>query len=113
MAYSPVYSAPFVQYTPSTPNLSFAVPAGYTAVVRQISCVQDIGDWELGLVIQDSEAAPTLQVFGTTAIGAPASVQAEGRWVVPGGGIITVELTEIGSACFVYVGGYLLQNVLD
>lgn len=111
-SYSPVFSAPFVQYTPSTPNQSFLVPEGFTAVIRQASCSQNIGGFIFYVYIQDSEAAPALDLIVLAQEGVANYVEAQGRWVVPGGGIITAALSELGSSCSMYVGGYLLRDTL-
>jgi hypothetical protein len=111
MPYSPVYSAPFIQYTPDTPNGSFAVPAGFTAVVRQISIVQGIGGYSWACNIQDSEAAPELTIAAGTDIGVNVVDAREGRWVVPGGGIISAIASAVGDSVSIYVGGYLLTNI--
>jgi hypothetical protein len=111
-SYSPVFSQPFVQYTASTPNPSFEVPAGFTAVVRQISCSQEITDWLLNVSIQDSEAAPAMVIFSEHQAGIETYVAGQGRWVVPEGGIISIYLSSLGEVPAVYVGGYLLRNTL-
>lgn len=111
-SYSPVFSVPFVTYTPSTPNTSYLVPDGYTAVVRQVSGWQEIGGWIIYLNVQDSEAAPAMTVASQGADGVSNGVMFEGRWVCPGGGIISVAWTELGSHPNFYVGGYLLRNTL-
>lgn len=111
-SYSPVYSGAFIQYTPSTPNTAFDVPEGFTAVIRQISAAQDIGGWILNVFIQDSEAAPGLVIAELGQVGSVNYAAQEGRWVCPGGGIISVSLTELGSDVAIYVGGYLLRNTL-
>jgi len=113
MGYSPVYSQPFVQYTPDTPNTSFLVPDGYTAIVRQWSVVQNVGGYDFNVDIQDSEAAPSLRIVQIIDVGINASYQGEGRWVVPPGGLITVGLSDVGSSVSIYVGGYLLTNDID
>jgi len=109
--YSPVYSVPFIQYGPETPNTTYEVPAGFTAVVRQISGVQNIGGFILWLEIQDSEAAPAVIVYGEGQAGDFNTVQAQGRWVAPQGSIITLYFSETGSAFYAYAGGYLIRNV--
>lgn len=109
--YSPVFSSPFVQYTSASPNSSFIVPDGFTAVVRQISGNQDVGDYIVWVSIQDSIAAPQLTIWQETAVGAFVNWAAEGRWVVPQGGVIVVHTTALGTSPSFYVGGYLLRNV--
>lgn len=110
MPSSPVYSVPFVEYTPSTPNNTYAVPDGYTAVVRQVSVVQNIGAFIATLIIQNSEAAPGVAVWQGAQVGDANYVGSEGRWVVLGGGIITLEVNALGSDVGMYAGGYLLPN---
>lgn len=109
MSYN-VFSQAFILYTASTPNSSFIVPAGYTAVVRQISVAQDIGDWYAYVNIQDSEAAPVLTIWIDTALAVVNYTSAEGRWVVPGGGVISLGFQTLGSVPSGYVGGYLLRD---
>jgi len=105
-----VYSVGFVEYTHDTPNASYDVPDGFTAVIRQISGTQEVGTYDLAVIIQNSEAAPGLTIWQQTGIGALTYVAAEGRWVVPGGGIITIDASAVGSTPSFYVGGYLLRN---
>ena len=112
MTYSPVYSQAFIQYTVETPNAIFEVPAGYTAIVRQISVIQNIGDYLATVYIQDNEAAPALTIAQSTSLGAFQSWYQEGRWVCPGGGFIILGLDTVGTSASAYVGGYLLQNVI-
>jgi hypothetical protein len=110
--FSPVYSAAFVQYTADTPNLSFLVPEGFTAVVRQVSAVQSAGAFNFGLYVQDSDAAPAVQVIAEVSSGFFNTFETEGRWVCPGGGTISCYVSTILDSLNVYVGGYLLRNVL-
>lgn len=112
-SYSPVFSAAFVQYTTATPNASFDVPAGFTAVIRQISAAQNIGGWILQVYIADAVGAPGIQIVEIGQVGDFNYVAQEGRWVVPGGGAIEIVLSELGSDTSVYVGGYLLRNTLS
>lgn len=110
MSLRPVYSAAFIEYTSDAPNASFEVPPGYTAVIRQVSAAQNIGGWTFAVVIQNSEIAPELTVYEGAQDGAINYVAQEGRWVCPGGGIISVSLSSLGSSVSVYVGGYLLVD---
>lgn len=112
-SYSPVFSQAFIQYTHSTPNEAFEVPSGFTAVIRQISVAQEIGSWYAYVNIQDSEAAPVLTVWIEEAAAVVNYAAGEGRWAVPGGGIITLGISTIGSVPSGYVGGYLLRNTLS
>jgi len=113
VAYSPVYSAAFIQFTPSTPNNAFYVPDGYTAVLRYASATQDIGAYNWSLSIQDSIDAPTLVIYQATDIGENQTSTWAGRVVLPAPGIITTDLSSVGDAVSIYVGGYLLKNVID
>lgn len=110
MGYSPVYSTPFIQYTKSTPNNEFLVPVGATAIIRQISATQDAGTYDFECVIADSEIAPYLVICYAHQLGALQQFQQEGRWVVPGGGLIAINATTVGLSPSFYVGGYLLPN---
>lgn len=112
-SYSPVFSAAFIEYTPETRGNTFLVPAGFTAVVRECSCFQDIGAFLYTVDIQNDLAAPALTVFAVVQTGVVNYVRGEGRWVVPGGGQITAEVDTYGDDCNMYVGGYLLRNSLS
>jgi len=111
-SYSPVFSAPFVQYTPAAPNYDYLVPEGFTAVIRQISAAQDAGGWIFFVQIADSEVAPPLTIFVAEQLGVINYVAGTGRWVVPGGGVISTGFTSVGTNPFIYVGGYLLRDTL-
>jgi hypothetical protein len=107
---NPVYSSQFILYTPSTPNSSFLVPAGFTAVVRQWTATTDVSDWLFQLRIGNSEAAPPCVVDEQQQAGIITNYKAEGHIVVPEGGYVEVYLSSLGSAPSMYVGGYLLRN---
>lgn len=111
-SYSPVFSAAFIEYTESTPNLTFEVPEGFTAVIRQVATVQTTGAYAFGLYIQNSDEAPALQVIADSSAGVYNTYQWQGRIVCPGGGIITAYVNNILDELQVYVGGYLLRNAL-
>lgn len=112
-SYSNVFSQPFIFYTAETPNSEFAVPTGYTAVIRQWSCSQDIGGWIFAVLIQLSEAAPAVHVVQVGQTGFVNYEAGECRFAVPGGGIISIALSEVGASPEIYVGGYLLRNTLS
>ncbi len=113
MPYSPVYSAPFIQYSAAAPNTSFEVPAGYTAVCRYGVVTQDIGAYDASFYFQDSEAAPYVTFWSKTGIGEFNTEEWKGRVVVPAGGIIYLFFSTLGSAPSGYLGGYLLRNVVS
>ena len=110
MPFSPVYSSAFIEYTAETPNSSFAVPEGFTAVIRQLSLYQEIGGWVGECYIQNSEEAPGVVIWAGSAVGAVGYLATEGRWVCPGGGVITIAVSELGTSPSFYCGGYLLTN---
>jgi hypothetical protein len=112
VAFSPVYSAAFIEYTPETPNQQFLVPPGFTAVVRQCSCYQNIGAFLFYCEIQNSEDAPALVFFAGHQEGDVNYVSGQGRWVCPENGVITAAVDTIGTTISMYVGGYLLRNTL-
>lgn len=107
---NPVYSQPFVQYTPDTPNLQYLVPAGYTAVVRQLTIVNTVSAYEYAWYIADSEAAPQLTIAFNASVTIQTDQSQEGRWVVGEGGLIGLYVSVIGDNMNAYAGGYLLRN---
>lgn len=111
-SYSPVFSAPFVQYSAATPNETFDVPSGFTAVVRQITCTQDIGTYIAYVFIADSVGGPGIIIDAWNSTGVNVTHHQEGRWVVPGGGVISIYFNDLGDAPYFYVGGYLLRDTL-
>lgn len=113
MTYSPVYSTQFIVYTNETPNTQFDVPAGNTAVIRYWSVQQDIGGYSFTLAALNSVDAPQYTLDYSEDIGVGLVYRNSGRIVVPGGGIIGIGLSAVGSNTSIYVGGYLLQNVVD
>ena len=110
MAYSPVYSAQFILYSASSPNEQFQVPAGYTAVVRQISYFVEASASFFSVNVANSSIAPETAIDGRTITGLLTSEHVSGHWVVPGGGFIVLYVQDVGSQPTVYVGGYLLTN---
>lgn len=111
-SYNPVFSQGFIYYSAATPNTSFDVPDGYTAVVRQCSMTTIAGAATCYFNIQDSPTAPTICIAIIYLAGLLENGSEEGRWVVPGGGVISISDQNIGTDDNVYVGGYLLRNTL-
>jgi hypothetical protein len=111
-SYSPVFSAPFIESSPTAPNTAFGVPDGFTAVVRQISVSAALSSGIMAVNIQDSDAAPFQTIHQTTIATLYSTQHTQGRWVVPGGGIISIYQEEVGDEFYIYVGGYLLRNTL-
>ena len=112
MSYSPVFSAPFIQAIPATPNTSFEVPPGFTAVVRQFTLATTAGACLASLYFQDDEVAPPITIAYLETAGIGQSDAWEGRVVVPAGGFIAVYINDLSTGANVYAGGYLLQNVV-
>lgn len=110
-SYSPVYSAQFIVYTSETPNETFDVPTGFTAIVREILGTQDIGGYAYNVAIADGPGAEYCVIYLSSTLGVFQGDRAERRVVVPGGGSIKLNISSIGDAPSFYVGGYLLRNV--
>lgn len=112
-SYSPVFSSQFIVYGGGAGSLEFAVPAGFTAVIRDFT-VRAIYAATLAQVqIQNSEAAPAIVVAQLSAAGIEDYEQWTGRVVVPGGGTISALIGTLAADPDIYVGGYLLRNVLS
>jgi len=111
-SYSPVFSSQFIVYTSETPNLSYLVPTGFTAVVRDMEVTQNIGSFFTTVGFQNSPEAPECYCVTVEAVGAANSASWHGRIVVPAGGLVLVNFSEVGDFPFCYVGGYLLRNTL-
>lgn len=111
-SYSPVYSVPFIIYTPSTPNNTFEVPDGFTAVVRDMEAALDIGEAVIQLGFQLSGIAPVCYPVILQPEGIYGYQQWQGRIVVPAGGFVEFSASSLGDSPYIYVGGYLLRNVL-
>lgn len=110
-SYSPVFSQGFIYYTQSTPNTEFAVPAGFTAVVREFDVWEEAGEAVAWMGVQLSGEAPFVNVASLEPAGVNSSAQWTGRVVVPAGGNIGIAIGELGASDTAYVGGYLLRNV--
>lgn len=104
----PVYSAQFIVYTDASPNFTFDVPTGFTAVIRDFTYWADVAATLAQVEIQDSSAAPGVIVASLEALGVGEYHQWVGRVVVPGGGVITLTLGSLSAGSNIYVGGYLL-----
>jgi len=112
-SYSPVFSAPLIQYTTAAPNTSFEVPEGFTAVVRQVTVLVTVGALSGGLFVADDVDAPPLWLDYWNELGVLAIHHQEGRWVCPGGSTLFIVLSELSYLASCYVGGYLLRNSLS
>lgn len=112
-SYSPVYSAQFIVFTHDSPNNEFAVPEGYTAVIRDVSASQDIGGYTFSVGIVNAAGAPECTVIFLSGFSEFVTQAVQRHIVVPGGGFILVHASSIGSSPSFYVGGYLLRNTLS
>lgn len=111
-SYSPVFSQDFINYTPETPNTSFEVPEGFTAVVRDCTYATYVGVGWAFIGKQSSVDAPTVW-FASLAVDVVYNFsQWQGRVVVEQGGYISLNITQLADDGCVYVGGYLLRNTL-
>ena len=112
-SYSPVYSQAFILYTDSTPNLSFDVPEGFTAVVRQITAYTSLGGLQVVAYVLP-EGGPATAVFAANnLVGVNAAWAWEGRVVQEGPGTVGINVSSEALDSSVYVGGYLLRNTLS
>jgi len=109
-AYPTVYSVQFIVYTPETPNNTFEVPSGFTAVIRDFEATIDIGEAVLQLGFQNSSVASVCYPVLLQPEGIYGSASWHGRIVVPEGGFIEFSASSLGTSPYVYVGGYLLRN---
>lgn len=113
MGYSPVYSSAFIIYTSDTPNTEFLVPAGYTAVIRDVIWCQIAGTGVLYTRITGPGSGSPCNFLTAAATSVDATYQWTGRVVAGPGYLIDFDLDAIGISDNVYVGGYLLKNVID
>lgn len=111
-SYSPVFSTQLILYTDAAPNLSFLVPDGFTAVVRDFSAQTNLGGVIAQLFVQNDVDAPLVCVAQAETAGVAGYDQWQGRVVAPAGATLSLELSTADSGTSVYVGGYLLRNTL-
>lgn len=112
-SYSPVFSQGFLYYTNSTPNQTFDVPLGFTAVVREVIYYCEAGGGLAVTQIATGPGAPYVTISTLTIAGIETVASWTGRAVVPGGGSIYISGESIGLEDTIYVGGYLLRNSLS
>jgi hypothetical protein len=106
----PVWSTQFIVYTESTPNTQFDVPAGYTAVIRQLTFFASVAGMGWEFAINNTLGAPLCIIAGNADLGLQVADQVEGRWVVPEGGTMELFFSGLSSGANFYAGGYLLPN---
>lgn len=113
MAYSPVYSVPFIWYTDAEPQTDNDVAVGYTAVVRELSCFSSIAATFVQLQVVPGPGFDAVTVISLEVAGLQVSNQWQGRIVVPGGGSMHLVVGSASAGTSVYVGGYILANTLS
>lgn len=86
---------------------------GFTAVIRDFSIYSNAAIVIMLLLIQNSASAEQVVAAYLTLEGVATGAQWQGRIVVPGGGFITLDQTDVGDNCHCYVGGYLLRNTIS
>ena len=111
-SYSPVFSSQFIVFTDAAPNTEFAVPAGFTAVVRDLTCQTNFGGVIAQAALANDVDAPDVVFAQVSTGGAPGYDQWTGRVVIPGGGFIRLFVSSVDSGTSIYVGGYLLRDTL-
>lgn len=89
------------------------MPAGFTAVIRDYTLYSSAGGAVSTCRIQNDDEAPVITFASLSAVGPGASDQWTGRIVVPEAGIISIFLSTVLTSAAVYVGGYLLRNVVS
>lgn len=113
MSYSPVYSVPFIEYTAAAPNETFLVPEGMTAVIRWAGGYVELGEDISNLWISGDLEAPKIYVAVLTPAGINTVSTWSGRVVALEGYTIGIDTANFGELSTVYVGGYLLRNVIS
>lgn len=108
MARNP-FSAQFIVYTDPAPNVSFEVPVGSLAVVRDINAYSLVAVGGLTASLQNSAEAPPAVFAALVGADAPWYQQWQGRVVVPAGGFISIAWSGVSDGLSAYVGGYLLD----
>jgi hypothetical protein len=112
-SYSPVFSQGFIYYTEATPNESFLVPAGFTAVVRECDLYLSEAEVAAWVGLNFDAGGGNLWFWYASGISVASSQPWRGRVVVPGGASIVVDVAALGVSDSLYVGGYLLRNSLS
>jgi hypothetical protein len=110
MSQRAVYSVSLIEYTEATPNTSFEVPMGFTAVVREVDLYAELGEEICSMYIQAPGAEVGIGFMARSATGANTSQQWTGRAVVPENYTINLNVENFGAYSAVLVSGYLLTN---
>lgn len=111
-SYSPIFSSQLILSGGGSGSTAFLVPPGFTAVVRDLQAYAAVAATLVQLQLQNSEAAPWITVVSLTLAGVGTAAQWTGRIVAPAGAQLQV-ISDVEAADLdLYVGGYLLRNVL-
>ena len=110
MPFRPVYSAPFILYTDDTPNTEFEVPAGFTAIVREVIVYSQLGEDVVSIGFYQPGSEYRVVFYGSETYAVNTSNPWSGRVVIDEGGLIEMQITDVSTYSSVYVGGYLLTN---
>lgn len=113
MAYSPVYSFNLIGYTPDEPDESFSVPAGKTAIVRDITFFTADAGGGLLTYFENPPGVEPLHFSYLTTPGSFGYDQWHGRVVVPQEALIAISITGATTEAYVTVSGYILTNVVS
>jgi hypothetical protein len=110
MGYSPVYSTAFIEHTSTTPNTEFEVPAGFTAILRDVILYTEVGDEDASVGYYTATSGERIVVCALQALAINGTAEWQGRAVVTEGETILLIADGLALYSSVYVGGYLLQN---
>lgn len=111
-SYNPVYSQPFIEWTDSTPNLLYEVPAGFTAIVADVEFWDEVGAAAMSMTSVPPGADQGIVFAYLEAAGLLGSKLWQGRVVLLEGYTLQLNTDAFGVATTVYAGGYLLRNTL-
>lgn len=96
--------------TDTTQNQTFEVPAGFTAIVREVDVIGEASAVTFSAYIKNSSIAPACTFYLATDAGVTVHLQWTGRVCVGGGGFVGIAWSSIGVSLNAYVGGYLLSE---
>lgn len=112
MSYSPVYSQPFILYTDATPNTEFLVPAGFTAVLRDVVMFCTLGGAAGNVQIFSPGSGEGIVIAALNFGGVNVTAEWHGRAVALENSTIALAFTGVDTSFTCYAGGYLLRNTL-
>jgi hypothetical protein len=98
-----LYSVRFIAYYGANGALTYQVPAGKRAVVRDVTVASYVAGTSVGAV-----RVATFAVWAAQLTGAYQSAHVDCRWVAYGGEVIEASTGTV--ACSVFVNGYLFED---